>query len=520
MTTAAEDSWRRLSARMLLVHPVQELIRALPWLFGLLIAGSSRGNGGEWGLAGLGLAVLAGIMRWFTTSYRITPEQVQLRDGLVRRRLRAVALDRVRTVDVTANLMHRVLGLTRVTVGTGRSDGGADAGLRLDGLDAAAASTLRDELLHGRAGRPAAEAADADAAPVAEQELARLQPAWIAYGPFTLSGLVTLGLLASFAANALNDANVDPRDIGPLRDAGDTLGSLGPAAAIAAIVVVAVLAVTLFSAAGYVLAFWGFRLTRRPEGTLHVVRGLITTRAVTIEERRLLGVEIAEPLLLRGARGAHCAAIATGLRAGRGRGRGGSVLLPPAPRSVARRVAADVLRTAQPLECPLTPHGPRARRRRYTRALGACVPVVAAALALAAILHWPAWAWLLAVLPLPVAAALAADRARSLGHAVTATALVTRTGSVVRRRSMLSRDGIIGVNLRRSFFQRRAGLVTLTATTAAGEQHYAVLDVTPDEALRVAEASVPGLLAPFLAEPELRSRVPSGVALADDATRE
>jgi putative membrane protein len=500
---------------MLLVHPVQELIRALPWLFGLLIAGSSRGNGGEWGLAGLGLAVLAGIMRWFTTSYRITPEQVQLRNGLVRRRLRAVALDRVRTVDVTANLMHRILGLTRVTVGTGRSDGGADAGLRLDGLDAAAASTLRDELLHGRAGRPAADAeagADADAAPVAGQELARLQPAWIAYGPFTLSGLVTLGLLASFAANAFNDANVDPRDIGPLRDAGDTLGALGPAAAIAAIVVVALLAVALFSAAGYVLAFWGFRLTRHPEGTLHVVRGLITTRAVTIEERRLRGVEIAEPLLLRAARGARCAAIATGLRAGRGRDRGGSVLLPPAPRSVARRVAADVLRTAEPLECPLTPHGPRARRRRYTRALGACVPVVAAALALAAILDWPARAWLLAVLPLPGAAALAADRARSLGHAVTATALVARTGSVVRRRSMLSRDGVIGVNLRRSFFQRRAGLVTLTATTAAGEQHYAVLDVTPDEALRVAEASVPGLLAPFIDERPLRAPTESATA--------
>jgi putative membrane protein len=65
---------------------------------------------------------------------------------------------------------------------------------------------------------------------------------------------------------------------------------------------------------------------------------------------------------------------------------------------------------------------------------------------------------------------------------------------------MLAREGIIGVNLSRSFFQRRAGLVTLTATTAAGDQRYAVLDVTPDEALRVAEASVPGLLAPFIDE--------------------
>src|SRR4051794_10393866 len=195
--TTAEDSWRRLSARMLLVHPVQELVRALPWLFGLLIAGSSSGRGGQWGLAGVGLAILAGIMRWFTTSYRITPEQVQLQSGLLRRRLRAVALDRVRTVDVTANAMHRILGLTRVTVGTGRSDGGADAGLRLDGLDAAEATTLRDELLHRRAG-PGAD--DATAAAVVEGELARPQPAGGAHGPLPPSGAFTPRLLPGLAA--------------------------------------------------------------------------------------------------------------------------------------------------------------------------------------------------------------------------------------------------------------------------------------------------------------------------------
>jgi putative membrane protein len=510
VTAAAEDTWRRLSARMLLVHPVQELIRALPWLFGLLIAGSSNGKGGQWGLAGVGLAILAGIMRWFTTSYRITPEQVQLQSGLLRRRLRAVALDRVRTVDVTANAMHRILGLTRVTVGTGRSDGGADAGLRLDGLDAAEATTLRDELLHRRA---APSAAGEPAAAVVEDELARLRPAWIGYGPFTLSGLFTLGLLASFAANAFNDANVDPRDIGPLRAAGDAVGGLGAVLAVVAIGAGLLVAVTVFSAAGYVVAFWGFRLTRRREGTLQVVRGLITTRAVTIEERRLRGVEVAEPLLLRAVRGARCSAIATGLRGGRERG--GSLLLPPAPRAVARRVAAEVLRTGEPLTYPLTRHGPRAVRRRYTRALGPCVPLVAAVLAAAAAFDWPTWAWLLALLPLALAVALAADRARTLGHAVTPGALVASAGSVVRRRAMLAREGIIGVNLSQSFFQRRAGLVTLTATTAAGDQAYAVLDIAPDEAVRVAEAAVPGLLAPFLFEAESRSGARSAGARTD-----
>jgi putative membrane protein len=63
---------------------------------------------------------------------------------------------------------------------------------------------------------------------------------------------------------------------------------------------------------------------------------------------------------------------------------------------------------------------------------------------------------------------------------------------------MLGTDGIIGWNLRRSFFQRRAGLATLTATTAAGRQRYEVPDVPSAEALRLADAATPGLLTPFL----------------------
>jgi putative membrane protein len=40
-------------------------------------------------------------------------------------------------------------------------------------------------------------------------------------------------------------------------------------------------------------------------------------------------------------------------------------------------------------------------------------------------------------------------------------------------------------------------LVSLTATTAAGRQSYDVADVTGAEALLVAEAVTPSLLAPF-----------------------
>ena len=513
----AEAPWRRLNPRMLLVHPVQEVVRAAPALLGLLIAGSNNGHGNLWALAGVAIAIGAGTLRWFTTSFRITPEQVQVRRGLLRRQLRAVSRDRVRTVDVSANPLQRVLGLVRVTVGTGRSDRDSDGGLRLDGLDAVEAGGLRVTLLHDRPGPAAAggaavapagttpddalaEAAAAITRPApTETEIARLRLAWLRYAPFTLSGIVTAGAIGGFAINAANDAHLDPRRVGPLGDLGDALANMPVAGLVVALLAAVVVVVALFSTGGYLLAFWGFRLTRHSGGTLHVARGLLSTRATTIEERRLRGVELSEPLLLRWAGGARCVAIATGLRVGRGAERGGSLLFPPGPRGEARRVAAEVLRTGDPVGVPLTPHGPRATRRRFTRALAGAAAIVAAVVVLAAVVHWPTWVWAVSAAVLPAAGALAADRARSLGHAVTATTLVTRIGSLVRRRAMLTREGIIGITLERSFFQRRAGLTTLTATTAAGRQAYAVPDVPDAEALAVCDAAMPGLLDPFRA---------------------
>jgi len=52
--------------------------------------------------------------------------------------------------------------------------------------------------------------------------------------------------------------------------------------------------------------------------------------------------------------------------------------------------------------------------------------------------------------------------------------------------------------VRQTFFQRRAGLATLTATTAAGRQRYAVTDVPLSLALPLADRALPGLLGEFL----------------------
>jgi putative membrane protein len=123
----------------------------------------------------------------------------------------------------------------------------------------------------------------------------------------------------------------------------------------------------------------------------------------------------------------------------------------------------------------------------------------AVAVVLAALTPVPWWVVLPALVAIPIGAVLAFDRYRRLGHALTDQHVVVRSGSLRGRRDVLQRTGIIGWNIQQSWFQRRAGLVTLVATTAAGEQAYAALDIPEQQAIALADAAVPGLVTPFLA---------------------
>ena len=109
------SDWQRLDPRMLVVEPVSELRRFLPVLLGALLAGGfARGGGLGWELLAVAVPVAIGVARYLTTRYRILDGRVELRRGLLQRTLRTAQLDRVRTVDVTASLVHRVLGLATV----------------------------------------------------------------------------------------------------------------------------------------------------------------------------------------------------------------------------------------------------------------------------------------------------------------------------------------------------------------------------------------------------------------------
>lgn len=472
----AEAEWRRLDPLMLLVHPVNELGRFLPVVLVAFVFGSTDRDGLGWQWLAVAAPIVLGVARFLMTRYRVTEGRVELRRGLVGRSVLTARLDRVRTVELTATPVHRILGLARVRIGTGAGDNDE---LELDALRLPAAEALREALL-ARAGF-APEGSDSPRS----YPLLRLDPLWARYAPFTSSGLVIAGAILAGVGQLTDQATGGAQPRVHLDLPGLGVGLL-VAAGVVLLGLLAVLAVV-----GYFVSYGGYLLSTDAQGrTLHVRRGLLTRRDTTLEMVRVRGIELHEPLSLRLVGARRLFAAVTGL--GRKDDGGSSLLVPPAPRGVVEHVGEGILRGDPALTMPLRAHGPAARRRRITRALvGALVP----AAGLVA-LRTP---WLLVPAVVLVAAALplALDRYRRLGHGLTDRFLVTRHDSIRGRRVALERTGIIGWTFQQSWFQRRAGLCTLVATTSAGRQAYRVVDVPEAEAIALADAAVPGLVSQF-----------------------
>jgi putative membrane protein len=468
---------------MLFIHPVHELLRQLPLLVGGVVLGSTTGNQ-TWTVAVLALTAVLGVSRWFTTSYRIEGDlesgHVQLRAGLLQRKVLSVPRNRIRSVQTDARLLHRLLGLAVLRVSTGREAKG-DSVFELDAVEVAQVPRLRAILL-AQSPQPAAEPAAGPQAP--STVLARWQPSWLRYAPLSLSGLLTVvaavgvvyqsGFVAALQHSRLAESGLHIEQ------------RLGVAATVAVAAVLVVFASMVLAVLRSLVTYGNLVLVRRGD-VLHLRHGLLRLREHTYDMSRLRGGTLRQPLLVRALGGARLDAVMTGVH---GAGES-SILLPPCPVATAESVLTGLVGNSDVVTGPLRGHGRRAAARRWTRALW--IPALAgvALAVLTATLGAPVWLWPAWVVVMAGCALLAGDRVRALGHRVDSRWLVAGGGSLERRRDCLATAGIIGWTVRQSPFQRRAGVATLVAATAAGTKRYPVIDVPENQVWAVAAQASP-----------------------------
>jgi putative membrane protein len=367
------------------------------------------------------------------------------------------------------------MGLTVLRVSTGQ-EARADAAFALDAVQASQVPGIRAILLADSLAPAEEEVTEPG------RELARWQPSWLRYSPLSFTGLAMI--LAAVGVVYQTGASVALEDSQLARSGLDAAERFGVVASVAVAAVVVVAASVVLSVLRSLVTF-GNLVLRRDAEVLHLEHGLLRVRQHTFDMRRLRGGTLREPLLVRLFGGARLDAVMTGVD---GAGEA-SLLLPPCPRMTAEAVLSGLIARPDVVSGPLRGHGAVATRRRWTRAL--TMPAVLL-IAMVALYWWtPVWLWPAWAVLTVCCALLAFDRSRALGHRVDAEWLVARAGSLDRRRDCIAAAGIIGWTVRQTFLQRRAGVATLIAATAAGVKSYRVIDVPAELAWSIAASTSP-----------------------------
>ena len=435
---AVEIGERRMHPGYLLIAAGQTLRGLLPVLLGVgfLVR--------HWWLlivAGVLIVALSGA-RWWTTTYAVEAGSLRYRSGLVNRGVHTVPLHRITALEAHRGLVNRVFGLWSVRIQTpGASE---RDGLRLHCLNGDALAALQ-RAADPTAGRSAVAAAAVGGHPASGTQLGAtaVPPPAEESGPGgatagatggatggatdTAGTPVNLGdrrrpvLIARLGSSDLLLAAVTGTSI-PLMIAGigvawsrlhdwlpeRTFASVMHAVfgnrsaaplIIAGLLVVAVLvAITLTS-----LRLAAFTVSR--EGTkLRVTRGMISQRSGTIAIDRIQAIRVVEGI---GRLAIGRCAVEVEVAGLHGAGQDSNRLLFPLLRVTE---VADFVRRAVPgfpwPTAPLATPPTRARRRFYTR------PVLIGA-AISVLLWWVSRDGWVALVPLPLLAAVALGHGRS-----------------------------------------------------------------------------------------------------------
>jgi putative membrane protein len=264
-----DGSWRRL-------HPLSPVVRsgrgvlALLALTGLSTTGTfGQAPGERWyDLAVPAVAVVAAVVNWLVTRWKLDGVTLRIETGLLRRDSRQLPIARIQAVDLVRPFLARMLGLAELRI---RLAAGPAADGRLAYLTEQAAVTLRARLLAAHYGLD-------PATPEPSEQVMVTVPV----GRLIGSVLVTAAGLAAVAVPA-----------GVLLAVFSPGGLLALGAPVAWWLVIS--ATMLWQR---VSSQYAFTVAASPDG-VRIRRGLLGTVAETIPLARVQAVRMIEPLLWR-----------------------------------------------------------------------------------------------------------------------------------------------------------------------------------------------------------------------------
>jgi len=416
-------------------------------------------------VAALGVLVLA-VLGYEAAYYRryeyeLTADSFDIQSGVFARRNREIPLRRIQNVDISRNVLQRILGVAAVDLETA---GGSETEASVRYVDYEEAKRLQREI--PRLKRGAEREGDADGedgeptGPPRERLFALSDRELALVGALSFDARVPGVLLVLASGSVPIVSGYLPTGDGPFGAAG--LLAVGLAAAIALVLVVALVS-WVAGAAAAVVNYYGFRLDRVGD-ELQYERGLLQRYDGSIPVDKIQALTITDTPLKRYFGYATLDIETAGYAPGQGSGGSGGreSIVPLATRDRTDRLANEVERFGEPaFERP-----PRRVRRRYAvRYLLALAVLTGVLWGVGTFIASPI-PWYLPAVGLPAVPVAAHYKWKHRGYWLGPNHVVTRNGVFSRQTKVVPYYRIQTLIDSRSPFQRRWGIATLVVDTA------------------------------------------------------
>lgn len=265
-------------------------------------------------IAIVALSVVSSVITWRTRTWELTDAGIMLRSGLVTSRQLQVPYEHIHTVNMSSNLVERVLGLMTLDLDTGAASAEGEA-TRIRGLQAGIAEALREELFRRKAAVLAdqgldARTVDADASAEADDEASPTAPAPSPDACYTLT-------TAQLVFAALTEARVvaqamaflilivqginllQESELVNLSDVAGDIAVLPVALLIGVAALLLALALIVGFAVSFVMSLIGYAGYRaeRAAGRISVERGLLSRTSHTVALERIQSINIRQGLI-------------------------------------------------------------------------------------------------------------------------------------------------------------------------------------------------------------------------------
>jgi putative membrane protein len=464
------------------LHPLTVLLEVgrvvgrFAWFLVMLLVvstfGERQADPATWIFFLAGSGILVALARYLSLRYWVDGRHLVIRSGIVSRQLRTIPLDKIQNVELRQNAIQQLANVVDFRIETAA---GPEAEAHLAVLARDEAERLKAELLSGR-GVPTDEAEAAPRARVLWQ--ARLGDLLLLGATSNRAGAI-VGALAGmlfFLGQEL------PQYFERLQEGlSGIAGVVSPLLAGAVLLGAMLVLGWLLSIALTVVGYFGFQVTREPDGRLRRRYGLLSRFETVVSPARIQLLRLGASWLRRRLGFWEVAAHTAG--SSFDGQRSGSALLCPLLRR--EEIAGFCDQVLPGLDLDAVAWRPVSRatiRRGFLRSLFV-VLILASALS-AGLGHW---AWLSVLVPgAPLAWFLAVRRYRVLAYARHAGHLVARAGVVRRHLTVVPESKIQWVGLTQSPFQRRLGIASATVATAAGAAR--IVDLEEETALELQKA--------------------------------